>query len=141
MYIAYLIYIVPIATRGGYYGQGTSNTALTNVMCTGNELSLLECNFEIETHDYRHYQDAGLRCVPKSISFFNYVNNCLNFIVVSNGSCDTGSARLINGTSNLTGRLEICIGGVWGTVVNTKFDHNDAQVICRQLGYYDKCKY
>ena len=48
-------------------------------------------------------------------------------------SCTNGTLRLINGTVESAGRVELCINGVWGTVCN--LDNHDAQVVCRQMGY------
>lgn len=35
----------------------------------------------------------------------------------------------------MTGRLEICNTGVWGTVCDDFFGTPDATVVCRQLGF------
>ena len=34
-----------------------------------------------------------------------------------------------------SGRVEIFFGGVWGSVCNIGWDIDDADVVCRQLGY------
>ena len=49
-------------------------------------------------------------------------------------SCKTGDIRLVNGSSPLEGRLEICINNAWGTVCRDSFSSDDARVACRQLG-------
>ena len=43
--------------------------------------------------------------------------------------------RLQDGTYTSNGRVELCLNGVWGSICNKSWDHVDAGVICKQLGY------
>ena len=42
---------------------------------------------------------------------------------------------MVGGQNHLQGTVQICVGGVWGTVCGDGFGTLDAQVICRQLGF------
>lgn len=43
--------------------------------------------------------------------------------------------RLVGGSNEYEGRLEIFWNGVWGTVCDDAFGNVDAAVVCRQLGF------
>jgi hypothetical protein len=59
-----------------------------------------------------------------------YSYNIMHSVV----ACKSGEIRLSGGNAT-AGRVEICIGGVWGTVCDDYWDDTDAQIACYQLGF------
>ena len=50
--------------------------------------------------------------------------------------CTNGDVRLINGNTHNEGRVEVCYGGVWGTIASFQWTDQDAKVVCSQLGHF-----
>ena len=51
--------------------------------------------------------------------------------------CTTGDLRLVGGTKDYEGRLEVCINNVWGTVCIIGWSNQETRIACKQLGYQE----
>lgn len=49
----------------------------------------------------------------------------------------TGDVRLMGGSDNLEGRVEICVDGTWGTVNSIGWTNTESKVVCSQLQFTD----
>lgn len=49
--------------------------------------------------------------------------------------CTHVAVRIVGGSINREGRVEVCLNGIWGTVCGDYWSQEDANIVCRQLGY------
>ncbi|XP_054848819.1 deleted in malignant brain tumors 1 protein-like [Eublepharis macularius] len=95
------------APHGAHFGEGKDPIWLDNVKCDGTEAALKDCRKKPwGDHNCKHQEDAGVVC---------------------------SDIRLINGSNDCSGRLEVYHNEQWGTICDNGWDIQDAQVVCREL--------
>lgn len=95
-----------------FFGEGTGPIQIDNVACIGSEPNILACSYE-PIDNCVHSEDAGVRCQ----------------------GCANGDVRLVGGVLPTQGRVEVCMGSIWGTVCDDLWNTPDATVVCTQLGF------
>ncbi|XP_051748190.1 deleted in malignant brain tumors 1 protein-like [Ctenopharyngodon idella] len=89
------------------FGPGSGKILKDDVVCSGSESSILNCNSaKMSDIDCEHSEDVGVIC---------------------------SGIRLVGG-SRCSGRLEVPHGNTWMSVCAAAFDQQDAEVVCRELG-------
>nr|XP_034316959.1 deleted in malignant brain tumors 1 protein-like isoform X6 [Crassostrea gigas] len=101
------------AYGGAVYGQGSGPIWLDDVNCKGSETSIEKCSHRPwGSHNCNHGDDVSINCLP-------------NDTIV----------RLVGGTNEYEGRLEIYKSGKWGTVCDDGLNDTLSVVVCRSLGF------
>ena len=68
---------------------------------------------------------TGLITCGISLLFYLY-----NYVV-----CVEDSLRLVNGATDMEGRVEICVNDTWTSICSNLWTTNDGNVACKQLGF------
>ena len=99
-----------LVKTGAYFGEGIGPIWLANVNCIGSEQNVSACGHsELGEVNCGHNRDAGVIC--------------------------ESPIRLVNGSDNHEGRLEVWHNSQWGTVCDTHFGSNEKRTVCRELGF------
>ena len=114
---------------------------IDNVDCTGTESKLMACSHNINYLD--SYNSPRVRCqYCKHRIWYNYLY--MHYTVhlwfksyIPADDCGDGDIRLVNGKSEMEGRVEICKNRRWGTVCDKQWTDNHTAVVCRYLGFSD----
>ena len=56
--------------------------------------------------------------------------------IYADGQYRDGDVRLVGGSYQWEGRVEIYFSGTWGTITDSDWTSDDAQVVCRKLGHF-----
>lgn len=109
-----MYFVVGTAVSGGLFGQSSFPVGSEGYQCTGTESSLTSCPYSTSS-TCSHHQDAGVICLD---------------------TCSPeGAVRLVGGTGNSSGFVQICHNNKWGYICDYNWCSNDADVLCTQLGY------
>ena len=119
--------------------SGTSPQPIVygRISCSGAEQTLSACSKNVYYYNNCPINRIG-GVICEGNFYFSVSIKFLSAIVPTN--CTSGDVRLVNGSSDSEGIVEVCYQGVWTTVSGYEWDYRDARVLCRQLGYHDKCE-
>ena len=98
-----------------YFGAGAGFISMENVRCTGNEEFLVNCTYTPLPDECYHDDDIGVICGLQP-------------------ECNNSDIRLVGGSNDNEGRVEVCVNENWGTVCDHFWSTIDAAVVCNQLG-------
>ena len=62
--------------------------------------------------------------------------NTLGWSAFLDADSRDGDIRLVGGSYQWEGRVEIYFSGTWGTISDSEWSSDDAQAACRKLGYF-----
>ncbi len=153
-----LLYIGAIAVTNGQYPNNVWPFHIHHLNCTGNELSITDCTVDTDYTCPESHDTASVVCQGEC--YYHILRQCFLFLFVwsqlytgcylscilsldarhSKGvTCNHGDVRLVHGSTQHEGRLEVCMNHLWGSVCSSphtfRWTSIDSSVVCGQLGH------
>ena len=115
--VSYPLFSEPKAYGNARFGQGNRTIGLSQFGCLGTETHLLNCTHTYNSSgvsiDCGHQEDAGVDCLSP---------------------CEDNSTKVVDGDLS-QGRVLYCVNGQWRTLCSTGWVDNNAETVCRMIGY------
>ena len=118
--------------KGGFGSAIDRPILIDDTRCSGSEENIFNCSYNFASN-CDHSEDAGVIC---------------------GAVCRSGTVRITVGDINqlyqdpdfleenyfikdelARGRVEVCVGGIYGTICDHYWNNDDASLVCSQLGF------
>ena len=133
------------AVSNALFGAGEGPIWLDDMQCLGEESSIAACSHSAwGTNNCRHLEDVGVHCFSEWVwqggrewarlgGGGQWCGHGVHIITPPTASHPL--LRLVGGNSQTEGRVEIFYDGRWGTICDDSWNIDDANVVCRMLGF------
>ncbi|XP_064384592.1 deleted in malignant brain tumors 1 protein-like isoform X4 [Halichondria panicea] len=109
----------------GFFSTDTRATLFDRVTCSESEVNVMQCARKPFTGEQCSHDAAVICQDPATVD-------------ASATQCINSHVMLFGNRLNNTGRAQICINNVWGTICDNGISSSELRVICRQWGPYSE---